>query len=30
MREIVLYQIGRLDTEYRGKNMPELTVRGLQ
>ena len=29
MREIVLYQIGRLDSEYRGKNMPRLTVRGM-
>lgn len=30
MREIVLYQIGRLDSEYRGKDMPKLTVRGLE
>lgn len=30
MREIILYQIGRLDSEYRGKEMPKLTVRGLE
>jgi ATP-dependent Lon protease len=29
MREIILYQIGRLDSEYRGKDMPKLVVRGL-
>lgn len=30
MRNIILYQIGRLDSEYRGKNMPDFKVWGLQ
>jgi ATP-dependent Lon protease len=30
MRGIVLYQIGQLDSEYRGKNMPKFTVKGTE
>ena len=30
MRNIILYQIGRLDSEYRGKNMPDFKVRGVE
>ncbi|MDR2266195.1 MAG: BREX system Lon protease-like protein BrxL [Christensenellaceae bacterium] len=29
MRKIVLYQIGQLDSEYRGKNMPKFSVKGM-
>ena len=29
MREIIVYQIGMLDSEYKGKEMPKLTVKGF-
>ncbi|MDR3185741.1 MAG: BREX system Lon protease-like protein BrxL [Christensenellaceae bacterium] len=29
MRGIVLYQIGQLDAEYRGKDMPKFTIKGI-
>jgi ATP-dependent Lon protease len=30
MRGIILYQIGQLDAEYRGKNMPKFAVKGIE